>query len=88
MVTSDMPPAEKSTERLTQEAMVFFAAGSFTVWNNMVAISYYLLESPALKFRLQDELKDVMSEYPERIPHRSELEKIPYLAAVVKEGLR
>ncbi|TVY42774.1 Cytochrome P450 monooxygenase [Lachnellula subtilissima] len=88
MVSSDMPPAEKTMDRLTQEAMLLFGAGSFTVASTMVTISYHLLANHSARTKLQEEIGNTMSEYPHRIPHRVELEKIPYLTAVVKEGLR
>lgn len=88
MVSSDMPPAEKSMKRLTKEAMLLFAAGSFTVASTMVSISYHLLDNVSARTKLQEEIGNTMSEYPHRIPHRVELEKIPYLTAVVREGLR
>jgi len=88
MVSSDMPPAEKSMDRLTQEAMLLFGAGSFTVASTMGTISYHLLDNHSARIKLQEEIGNTMSAYPHRIPHRVELEKLPYLTAVVKEGLR
>lgn len=88
MVSNDMPGSEKSTERLKEEALLFFVAGSFNVWSTMSTITFHLLSNPAMKSRLQEELKKCMANYPHRIPHRTELEKLPYMTAVVKEGLQ
>ena len=41
-----------------------------------------------MRVKLQLELKDVMSAWPQRVPTLAELEKLPYFQALIKEGLR
>ena len=86
--SSDMPESERSVERLSREAMVLFGAGTATTARTMGFMSYYILRNPHIKERLGDELKDIMADYPENLPRWSDLEKLPYLQAIIKEGLR
>ena len=83
-----MPESERSIERLSREAMVLFGAGTATTARTMGFISYYILRHPHMKQRLGNELKDIMAEYPKTLPTWSDLEKLPYLQALIKEGLR
>jgi cytochrome P450 len=47
-----------------------------------------MLSMPEKGQRLRDELKDIMAEYPKKKPSLTELEKLPYLGAVIQESLR
>ncbi|KAK4206663.1 putative cytochrome P450, putative EED11494.1 cytochrome P450 [Rhypophila decipiens] len=88
IVTSDMPPSEQSVERLSREAMVLFGAGTATTARTMGFMCYYILRDPAMRKRLGDELASLMADYPAKSPRWAELEKLPYLQALIKEGLR
>ncbi|KAL8745625.1 MAG: hypothetical protein Q9190_002256 [Brigantiaea leucoxantha] len=88
IVSGDMPESERSVERLSREAMVLFGAGTATTARTMGFMSYYILRNPHMRKRLGNELKDIMSGYPENPPKWSDLEKLPYLQAIIKEGLR
>jgi len=88
IVSSDMPDSERSIERLSREAMVLFGAGTATTARTMGFMCFYLLSNPHMNERLENELKDIMADFPENLPSWSDLEKLPYLQAVIKEGLR
>lgn len=88
IVSSGLPESELSTERLSREAMVLFGAGTATTARTMVFMSYYILRNPHIRTRLQDELRPLMSDYPHSMPRIAALEKLPYLQALIKEGLR
>jgi cytochrome P450 len=88
IVSGDMPESERSVKRLSREAMVLFGAGTATTARTMGFISYYLLTNPHMRECLGNELKDIMADYPENLPTWAKLEKLPYLQAVIKEGLR
>lgn len=88
IVTSDMPESEQSVERLSREAMVLFGAGTATTARTMGFMCYYILNNPAMKQRLQDELVPLMGEYTSNLPKWTDLERLPYLQALIKEGLR
>ena len=88
IVNSDMPGSELSTDRLAKEAQVLLGAGSASSARTLDFMVYYVLADPRIRTRLQEELSDVMSAYPDTMPSWAELEKLPYLQAVIKEGLR
>ncbi|KAL4935888.1 hypothetical protein BDV06DRAFT_217086 [Aspergillus oleicola] len=88
VLSSDMPDSERETERLTREALSLFGAGTATLVRAFSVMLYYILSNPDLEHRLREELKDIMAEYPSKIPTWQELERLSYLHATVKEGLR
>lgn len=87
LLESDLPADEKSVPRLTDEATALLAAGTETVSWGLTVITYHLLAKPQLLNRLKKELSDAVGD-SEQLPAWSALEKLPYLGAVVYEGLR
>lgn len=85
---SEMPTSELSIERLTREAQVILVAGSLTITRTLSSITYYILANKHIRSTLREELRDVMAQYPEKKPSWADLEKLPYLQAIIKEGLR
>ena len=85
---SEMPESELSDQRLAQEAQVLMAGGTASTARTIAYISYYILAKPHIRSRLREELKPVMTSYPQRIASLAELEKLPYLQALIREGLR
>ena len=85
---SDMPESELSVDRLAKEAQVMFSAGTVNNARTLEFILYYLLAKDHIRNRLRDELRDTMAGYPFKKPSWADLEKLPYLQAVIKEGLR
>ncbi|KAK3491096.1 cytochrome P450 [Neurospora hispaniola] len=83
-----LSPADKTEERLVREAKLIFLGGTISTGRTLSFVSYYVLSRPDIKARLEDELQDVMAAWPEAIPTWTELEKLPYLQAVIKEALR
>ena len=88
IVNSDMPESERSDNRLASEAVVLLGAGTVTTARTLVFISYYILANPSIRTRLAKELQEPMSRYPEVVPTWAELERVPILQALIKEGLR
>ena len=88
IVNSDMPKSELSNERLGKEAQVFLGGGTASTARTLGFISYFILADPAIRSRLEGELKEPMANYPEVVPTWAELEKLPFLQALIKEGLR
>ena len=88
LLTSDMPESEKGTKRLTGEFIAILAGGTMTTARSLSTITYFALANPHIEARLRESLAEVMAGYPDKMPKWSDLEKIPYLAACVKEGLR
>jgi cytochrome P450 len=87
-LTSDIPESEKSTARLQAESLLFLIAGTFSSAHTLSNIVYYVLANPAIEKRLREDLKEVMARYPDQNPAWADLEKVPYLQACIKEGLR
>ncbi|KAI0277339.1 cytochrome P450 [Russula aff. rugulosa BPL654] len=73
--------------QLSHEGRVLFAAGSHTVGTTLMTGAYYLLRNPEVKQRLVDEVR---AAWPvlDQAPHHEDLEKLPFLTAVIKETLR
>lgn len=88
LVNSDLPASELSDERLSREAQVLIGSGTITTAGTLGFICYYILANPAIRRRLAEELKPVMEGYPEKKPTWAQLEKVEYLQALIKEGLR
>ncbi|KAL8793907.1 MAG: hypothetical protein Q9195_003526 [Heterodermia aff. obscurata] len=88
ILNSDMPESELADERLAKEAMVIMGAGTVTTGPTIAYISYYILTRPEIRLKLQEELHSVMLAWPQRVPSIVELEQLPYLQALIKEGLR
>ncbi|KAI1482460.1 cytochrome P450 [Daldinia eschscholtzii] len=87
VLKSDLPEQEKSMSRLLGEAAALMTGGTGTVAWTLGITTYYLLTQPKLLDKLNDELREVVSD-PKSLPPWPTLEKLPYLSAVVQEGLR
>jgi len=85
ILSSDLPLSEKKLDRLWQEGQTIVGAGTETTAWTMSVIVYHVLSNPAIKKRLLQELNNVMKDG--NVPC-IQLEKIPYFAAIVSEGLR
>lgn len=83
-----MPESERSPERLAKEAQVLLGGGTASTARTIGFASFYILDRPEVRARLRDELREVMADWPRRVPSWVELEKVPYLQAVIKESLR
>ncbi|GKZ75835.1 hypothetical protein AnigIFM56816_003291 [Aspergillus niger] len=88
VVGGEMPESERSPERLAKEAQVLLGGGTASTARTIGFASYYILSNPQIRSRLQEELRELMAEWPDQVPRASELEKLPYLQAIIKESLR
>jgi cytochrome P450 len=87
VMQSDLPAHEKTPDRLKSEAFSLLgAATEMTSWG-LGTITYYLLAQPETMARLRAELEAVV-ENPRQLPPLTTLERLPYLGAVIQEGLR
>lgn len=87
LLKSDLPPSEKRTERLADEAASVLSGGTETVSWTLSVITYHLLTQPEVLSKLTEELR-VAVEDPRSLPPWTALEQLPYLWAVMQEGLR
>lgn len=88
ILNNDMPASELSEKRLAKEAQVLLGGGTASPARTIGYISYYILSRPEIRARLQRELQGAMAAYPADIPSLAALERLPYLQALIKEGLR
>ncbi|OLN95820.1 Trichodiene oxygenase 1 [Colletotrichum chlorophyti] len=87
LLESDLPPEEKTVERLAGEANVFLAAGTETTASVLSIWTYHMLKNPRIVEKMRCELSTVTTD-PKRLPDWATLESLPYLSAVVMEALR
>ncbi|KAL9130772.1 MAG: hypothetical protein Q9217_001120 [Psora testacea] len=87
LIDSNLPPAEKTVDRLNEEGFALILAGGDTSSQTLSQISYHLLANPDILRRLKAELYQAMPDAT--MPARwAELEKLPFLRACITEGLR
>lgn len=87
LLTGDLPDQEKSLERLWQEGQIVVGAGTETTAWTLSATLFYLLDNPSVLAKLREELENALPDATERASW-SRLEQLPYLGAVICEGLR
>ncbi|KAF2494452.1 oxoglutarate/iron-dependent oxygenase [Lophium mytilinum] len=87
ILNSDLPAREKTPARLWQDGQVTVIAGTLTTAAALSDITFYLLSQPAQLRKLKNELALAIPD-PSRLPTLTALEQLPYLTAVIKEGLR
>ncbi|KAI0847541.1 cytochrome P450 [Daldinia vernicosa] len=87
LLKSDLPEQEKTMARLVREAAAMMGGGTGTASWTLSVITYHLLTKPSLLDKLTDELRGAVSD-PQNLPPWTTLEKLPYLGAVIQEGLR
>ena len=87
LTNDDVRPQEKETDHLQDEAQTIIGAGTVTTGHILALTSFYLVDNPPILEKLQAELGDLMSETGPS-PKWQQLEQLPYLTAVITEGLR
>ncbi|KAL4928992.1 cytochrome P450 [Aspergillus undulatus] len=85
VLNSNLPPEEKSPERLAQEVQVVIGAGAETTGKMLTWTTYYLLENPQKLAKLKEELNRLD---PDNTATLTDFEQMPYLTSVMLEGLR
>ncbi|KAL8747967.1 MAG: hypothetical protein Q9190_000231 [Brigantiaea leucoxantha] len=83
LLTSSLPPAEKTPARLAAEAQVLVSAGTETTARALTHATYHLLCNPHILSALQQELRSLPPS-----PPLASLEALPLLSAIIKESLR
>jgi cytochrome P450 len=88
ILSSDLPESELSDQRLIDEGVLIATAGSETTSWAITITTYYLMKDPSVLAKMREELAAV--EIPEGMPVApwQTLEQLPYITAVLKEGLR
>lgn len=83
-----LPPSELSTARLTDEGLTFLGAGTVTTAQTLSNTLYYVLADPKILSTLQSEIAETSANLASGTTSWSALSQLPYLTAVLTEGLR
>ena len=87
LLDSDLPLFDKSVGRLVEDAQTLVGAGSITTSLSLALATYYIISDEQVQAKLMEELTHEMPD-PNTILSLTELEKLPYLSAIVLETLR
>src|SRR5689334_2382102 len=79
LLSSSLPPAEKTVARLTAEANVLIQAATGTTSSVLSVVTYYLLSDPEIYAKASAELCNVNPDV-QCLPSWSILQSLPYLA--------
>jgi len=82
LLDSDLPPQEKTANRLQDEGSTLVAAGSETTAKSLSVITFYLLQDKAKLEKLRQELRTVIPT-PDSPVSLTALEKLPYLVGLI-----
>ncbi|QDS67654.1 hypothetical protein FKW77_004780 [Venturia effusa] len=86
LLFGNLPESEKSAARLTDEGLTIIGAGTVTTAHTLSTIFFHLLSEPTLSSRLQKELATASQKKASL--RWDDLANLPYLSAIVSEGLR
>ncbi|KAG9186648.1 hypothetical protein G6011_09756 [Alternaria panax] len=86
LLQSDLEVLDKEPQRLSEEAQAVLGAGTETTSWALAVMTYHLLTKPEILAKLTMELGSVVDD--PRCLSWSVLETLPYLGAVIQEGLR
>ena len=84
---SDLQRSEQSVSRIFQEAQVLIAAGTETVGKTLSMTTFHLLADKRKAQTLMRELRTFRGNENQAMQFQ-DLQKLPYLSAVISEGLR
>ncbi|KAL9117625.1 MAG: hypothetical protein Q9187_005835, partial [Circinaria calcarea] len=87
ILDSDLPASEKKVTRLGREAQALIGAGTITTAATLAASTYYVLSNDSVLASLMDELYEAMPD-TSHSPLLAEVERLPYLTAIMYESLR
>ena len=87
LMTSHLPAEELTARRLQDESVSIIGAGVESTARTLVVACYHVLDQPALHARLAAELEEAVPDVA-AFPPWEQLEKLPFLTAVIREALR
>ncbi|GLA50241.1 hypothetical protein AnigIFM63604_006287 [Aspergillus niger] len=82
-----VPASERSVARLRDESFIVLLGGTESTAATLTFATYHLLRNKDMYFKLRQELQQVMPE-PTSEANWAQLERLPYLTAVINEALR
>lgn len=87
ILQSGLPASEITHARLVGEAQTVVAAGTLTTAHYLKVACYHLLANPNILAQLTEEINIAMPD-PAVMPSYAELNRLPFLNAVIDEGFR
>ncbi len=75
---SDLPPQEKTIERLMDEGFILIGAGGESTAQTLTVLTFHLLNNPEIVLELRAELDKVMPD-PESSVSWQTLEQLPFM---------
>jgi cytochrome P450 len=87
LLQSNLPPAEKSLNRLGDEAQLMIGAGLETTAWALTTTTYHLITNPPILKKLRAELDEAIPDPTARLDV-IQLERLSYLSACIQEGIR
>lgn len=88
ILQSDLPAAEKTFDRINDEIGTTMGAALETTAQTLRLIFYYVYSDPEILQRLRTELSSAAQGREAEELRLNDLEQLPYLTAVLMEGLR
>jgi cytochrome P450 len=88
LFNSDLPPADRTMDRLADEGVSVVVAGSVTVAHTLYRTSFELLNNPGKLSALKEEFSVHTAKNGGQPLTLQQLEQLPYLHATITEGLR
>ncbi|KMU91874.1 cytochrome P450 monooxygenase [Coccidioides immitis H538.4] len=90
LIHGDLPASEKEDRRVRDEAQLIIGAGLVTTSWALSVGTFFLLSNPEALAKLRRELGEAIREdkYSKTLLQWAELEKLPFLTAVIKESIR
>ena len=86
LLNDDIRPQEKETDHLQDEAFTIVAGGTITTAHILAATTFHVINNPSILEKLQAELANAMT--VNTAIKWQQLEQLPYLTAIITEGLR
>lgn len=86
-----LPDSEKTISRIFDETVTVVGAGTETLGNTLSILTYYVCANPSVQQTLRAELNEAAAKHnisKDGLLDCSVVEHLPYLQAVMKEGLR
>jgi cytochrome P450 len=85
LLASNLPPQELTLNRLQNEAMSLIGAGVETTKWALSVGCFHIIDNPDILAWLRKELEAAIPD-PAHFPQWTELEKLPYLTAIIEES--
>ncbi|KUJ16052.1 cytochrome P450 [Mollisia scopiformis] len=85
--SNQLPPSDKTQQRLADEAQTVVGAGVETTSFTLSVALFHIVNTPHINARLHTELR-AASPNKDTLPSLQDLERLPYLKACIQEALR